>query len=101
MILTALALAATLGLPECVQPSGEKITAADLAAVVPEFRKLPPELVFGYSPRPGVSRFLTPPELTHWLSQHGQDAEIREQVCFQWTLQKLNLEEAASVMLQS
>src|SRR3954454_14508999 len=91
----------TAAFPSCVQPSGSRITAGDIAAAVPEYANLPADLVLGYAPQPGASRVLAPNELTQWLSRHGVKGEVRDPVCISWKLTDLNLEKAKSAMLAS
>src|SRR3954464_10031050 len=101
MITAVLAFAVAVSAPECIQPSGSKITAADIAAVVPEYGTLPGDLVLGYAPQPGATRVLAASELTQWLARHGVQADVRSSVCFRWKLKHLDLEEAAAAMLRS
>jgi len=84
----ALAIAGGTGTPRCLAPSGPKIVAGDLVPAVAAFAKLPPELVLGFSPQPGVTRTLAPAELLQWLSRHQAtpEAAITEPVCFAWPL---------------
>ncbi|MBC8166289.1 MAG: flagellar basal body P-ring formation protein FlgA [Bryobacteraceae bacterium] len=100
MIAATLLLAIAASTP-CLQPSGSKITAADVAASSPLFAQLPADLVIGFAPQPGFTRLLMPAELMQWLSRHKVTGEIREPVCFSWQLATPNPEAIRTAMLAS
>lgn len=71
----------------CLEPSGNRIVAADLAQELPEFRALPPDKVLGYAPRPGAIRRFTPSELAQWLPPGSAALILRDTpLCMQWQL---------------
>ena len=52
---------------------GDRITAADLAAVEPGFAALPPDTPLGYAPAPGVPRILGAAELARQARRYSLD----------------------------
>lgn len=70
----------------CIEPSGPRITAGDLAPVVPEFRAFPPATVLGYAPRPGVTRTFTWAEISRHLPPDSNAKPLAEPVCVQWRM---------------
>lgn len=73
----------------CREVHGDRITAADLAALLPVFAALPPETIFGYSPQPGSYRNVEPAELTRFAAAHGIQFHGIETVCFEPALSEL------------
>ncbi|MGC8795065.1 MAG: hypothetical protein ACP5U2_16915, partial [Bryobacteraceae bacterium] len=63
-----LALAAGEG--SCLAIPGERVTAADLAAVEPAFARLAPGTVLAWAPAPGVRRILSAAELARLAARH-------------------------------
>lgn len=73
----------------CHEVQGDRITAADLAGVLPVFAAVPPETVFGYAPEPGAYRNIEPAELTRFAAAHGLLFHSTETVCFEPALSEL------------
>src|SRR5579863_1595054 len=72
--------------PVCHAVEGSRITAADLAAVLPAFAAFAstaPDTPFGYAPLPGAYRNIEPAELTRFAAAHGLDFHGIETVCFE------------------
>jgi len=67
----------------CHAVEGDRITAADLAAVLPAFAAIAPEEIVGYAPQPGANRTLEPVELTRFAAAHGLEFHGIETVCFE------------------
>ncbi len=82
-----------------VDASRDRITAADLAAAVPGFATLPPELTVGYAPAPGVRRVFRVAELGRLRSRFGLPAGILSEICVERPLRRLNEAEMRAAML--
>ena len=61
--------------------SGDRITAADLAAAEPGFSALPPDTPVGYAPAPGIPRILGLAELARLARRNGLSFEPQAQIC--------------------
>jgi flagella basal body P-ring formation protein FlgA len=85
-----LAVASPVVSAPCHAIDGERITAADLARVLPEFLAVAPEAVIGYAPQPGALRNIEPAELTRFAAAHGLEYHGIETVCFQPALTELD-----------
>ena len=82
----------------CLPVQSERITAGDLAAVVPAFHAMPASKVLSYAPLPGYSRVFPEAE----LRQRVPDArELPASVCFEWRMRLLSQEEIVAAMLAS
>jgi flagella basal body P-ring formation protein FlgA len=88
LVLLPLWAAAAVSAP-CHGIDGERITAADLARVLPEFAAVAPGAVVGYAPQPGASRNIEPAELTRFAAAHGLEFHGIETVCFEPALAEL------------
>lgn len=73
----------------CRAVEGDRITAADLAAVLPAFAAIPADTVFGYAPQPGAYRSIEPAELTRFAAAHGLHYHGIDNVCFEPALHEL------------
>ncbi len=76
----------------CFAPSGEWITGADLAAVMPGLAALPADLKVSYAPIPGLTRIFHPDELRRLAHAHGLPDPAPgsiENVCAAWPLTSL------------
>jgi len=69
--------------PACHAVDGARITAADLAAVLPPFAAIAPDTPFGYTPQPGSYRNVEPAELTRFAAAHGVEFHGIYTVCFE------------------
>lgn len=74
----------------CHAVNGERITAADLAAVVPAFAAIAPEKVIGYAPEPGDHRILEPADLLRIAAANGVEVRNVISVCFERALMSLD-----------
>ncbi len=73
----------------CFAPSGDWITAGNLATVLPVLGGLPADLKVGYAPIPGMTRVFHPDELRRLALAHGlPDPAPRstENLCAAWPL---------------
>jgi flagella basal body P-ring formation protein FlgA len=98
ILLPMLAAAATTGATTvitaasapCRAIEGARITAADLAEVLPAFAAVAPEAVIGYAPQPGAYRNIEPEELTRFAAAHGMEYHGIATVCFEPALEELD-----------
>jgi flagella basal body P-ring formation protein FlgA len=84
-------LPAAAAAPASCQPvAADRIYGHDLAAAVPALAGLPPDLVAGYAPVPGLTRVFHPAELRRLAKAHDlAGAGIAANVCFAWPLSPL------------
>ena len=82
-------LAAGAPMP-CHTVAGNRITAGDLAAVLPAFAAIASETPFGYAPQPGAYRNIEPAELTRFAAAHGVAFHSIDTVCFEPALSALD-----------
>jgi len=75
--------------PACHAVEGNRITAGDLAAVLPAFAAIAAETPFGYAPQPGSYRNIEPAELTRFAAAHGIQFHGIATVCFEPVLSDL------------
>ncbi|MEQ1886152.1 MAG: flagella basal body P-ring formation protein FlgA [Bryobacteraceae bacterium] len=67
----------------CVSVSGDRILAKDLAEANALFASLDPDLVVGFSPRPGITRVLRSDEQSSFARKNGLASETPfADVCF-------------------
>jgi len=81
-----LLLAIALPAPTCRPIDAERIYARDLAAAIPLFASLPPDLAIGYSPAPGWQRTFHAGELQRLARANHLDGAIARDVCFAWNM---------------
>lgn len=70
----------------CHTIAADRIYARDLAAALPVFAALPPELEVGFSPTPGQMRVFHPPDLRRIAEAHGIHSDFTGDVCFAWQM---------------
>jgi flagella basal body P-ring formation protein FlgA len=85
MIFTLL-LATVLPAAGCHPVNSDHIYARDLAAAVPLFASLPPDLAIGYSPAPGWQRTFHAAELQRLAKADHLEGAVSQDVCFAWTM---------------
>jgi flagella basal body P-ring formation protein FlgA len=73
----------------CNVVEGDRVTAADLAKVLPAFAEIAPETVAGYSPEPGAHRLFEPAELTRFAEANGVEYRGLATVCFERAMTEL------------
>ncbi|MEQ1945884.1 MAG: flagella basal body P-ring formation protein FlgA [Bryobacteraceae bacterium] len=77
------ALVAASPMVACISVSGDRILAKDLAEANPLFASLHPDLIVGFSPRPGITRMFRAEEQSSFARKHGLTAETPlPDVCF-------------------
>ncbi|MGE5567830.1 MAG: flagellar basal body P-ring formation chaperone FlgA [Rhodospirillales bacterium] len=87
MMMLAAALAAT-----CISVEGDRIRAADVAAAIPAFAALAPEVELGYAPAPGARRMVSPGELARMAARHGIALQAAPGLCIERAMQHLTEE---------
>jgi flagella basal body P-ring formation protein FlgA len=70
----------------CHVINSDRIYARDLAAAVPLFSALAPNLEVGFAPAPGLQRIFHPAELRRIARANHLEGEISEDACFEWSL---------------
>jgi flagella basal body P-ring formation protein FlgA len=100
--LRALALACLIALPAwpdgCAPVQQDQIVAADLAAVVPVFGKLSPDIPIAPAPIPGARRVLRASELLSLAKRYSLDLEDAMDICFEWPMRPLEREQVLAAM---
>ncbi|HZQ54366.1 MAG TPA: flagellar basal body P-ring formation chaperone FlgA [Bryobacteraceae bacterium] len=96
-----LLLAFALQAPACHAIHTDRIYGRDLAAAIPLFAALPPDLAVGFAPVPGMQRIFHPPELRRIAQENHLDGDISEDVCFAWSLAVPNRQSVLAAMQKS
>jgi flagella basal body P-ring formation protein FlgA len=76
----------------CIDVSADRIVAADVAPVMPEFGALAPDTVLGLAPVPGVRRQFSQADVARLLSRFDLAGEARA-LCFEYAVRELAAEE--------
>ncbi len=81
-------LVAALAAPAACQPvDTDRIYTRDLAAALPAFASVSPDIAVGFAPAPGQQRLFRPAELRHIAQMnHVAAAGIAGSVCFAWRM---------------
>ncbi len=82
----AVLLAALVQPAACHAIDTDRIYARDLAAALPLFASLPPDIEAGFAPVPGQKRVFHPPELRRLAQANHLTGEISADVCFAWPM---------------
>src|SRR5579884_3180563 len=100
-----LLLALALQAPACHTIDTDRIYGRDLAAAVPLFTALPPDVAVGFAPVPGMQCVFHPPELRRIAQENHLDGDISagisEDVCFAWRLAVPSPESVLAAMRKS
>lgn len=98
-----LALAIFLAMQSaCVEVSGDRILAGDLATVAPVFRAMDPGTPLGFSPVAGAARWLTKREILRAVGTAGREAaDVPERVCVIRKARVLSVHELLAAMRQT
>ncbi len=83
-MIAAVLLAAALPAAACHPIHSDRIYARDLAAVLPVFQSLSPDLEMGFAPAPGQQRVFRAAELRHIAQLNHLEGAIAENICFAW-----------------
>ncbi len=97
LLLVGLCLPLRAGRVVEIELERDRLTAADLARVVPEWGALDGSQVIAYAPLPGVERRVSRRQLIRWANRHGLELEIEdlpEAVLVARRMRKLTPEEA-------
>ena len=85
--------------PPCRYVDRDRLVAADLAADVPAFRQLDPELFIGPAPGPGTHRTFLSRELSALAAKNGvQLSGAAPELCFERALRPLTMARIRDVM---
>jgi len=82
----------------CKVVEGDRLVAADFAAVLPAFASLAPDTPLAAAPVPGARRVFRSPELTSLAKRYSLDLAEPADICFQWELHPLNPERILEAM---
>ncbi|MEO8127549.1 MAG: flagellar basal body P-ring formation chaperone FlgA [Bryobacteraceae bacterium] len=82
-ILISFVAAATLLRGGCVAVEGDQILARDVAALIPEFARVPAAEVIGLAPLPTVRRVMSGGELVRFARKFGVEIVAPVDVCFE------------------
>lgn len=97
-----LLLAALAPVAACHPIHSDRIYARDLAAALPLFRSLSPDMEVGFAPAPGQQRVFHVAELRHIAqANHLQSDDIAEGVCFAWVTEVPSRESISAAMYQA
>src|ERR1035438_6658993 len=95
LLIAVLVRGAPAGQPACREVDGERILARDLAAAIPGFNALPPQLPVAIAPLPGSRRIMRVSELVSLARRNSIDLPAVGDLCFEWPMGPL---EQAAVM---
>jgi len=85
----------------CRPVEGDRISARDLAAALPEFSVAPPQAVVAQAPLPGSQRTFHDQELRALAHRFGVVLSSGQDICFAWPLQALDRAGAIAAMQES
>jgi flagella basal body P-ring formation protein FlgA len=88
-------------LAQCVQVSGERILARDLAQAVPVFNGLPAELSLGYAPPAGARRVYSHAELERLARRYGLKLPPQATACVTRRLETLTRQRVQEAVRQA
>ena len=80
---------------DCREVEGERILARDLAAAIPAFHALAPQMPVAFAPLPGSRRIMHASELVSLARRNSIEFATLEDLCFEWPMRPL---ERAAVM---
>jgi flagella basal body P-ring formation protein FlgA len=87
--------------PACQPIAADQVIGRDLAAALPAFHALPPDILLANVPPPGSKRILHPPELLSIAKRYSIELETPSDVCFEWPLARLDRDRVLEAMRQS
>ena len=85
-MIAALLLAAVLPAASCHEIASDRIYARDLAAAVPLFSTLPPDVAVGLAPIPGRQRVFRIAELRRIALTNHLPVDALADTCFEWKI---------------
>ncbi len=88
-------------LPACVAIDGDRILAGQLAESIPWFAAFPPDTLAGYTPQPGVRRYIGGSTLQRLAAQFGVPDDAAGDLCVERRVQPVPEEEMRAAMLKS
>ncbi len=85
----------------CHAIDADRIYARDLAAAVPLFASISPDIEIGFAPAPGGQRVFSRAELRRIAQAHHIAGDIAGDVCFRWRVAVLSRESILAAMNES
>lgn len=85
-MILAFVVASVMPSAACHTIAADRIYARDLAAALPAFAALPPNLEVGFGPAPGQTRVFHPSDLRRIADAHQIKAEFPNDICFYWQM---------------
>ena len=82
----------------CLPVSGLRITARDLAPLIPAFADTAVAEDLGPSPAPGYRRNITAAGIAAWAARNGLAATGAAGTCFEWPLEPIRREQIAAAL---
>lgn len=101
LVIAGIAGAAPVEQRACRDVESERILARDLAAAIPAFRALAPQLPVAFAPLPGSRRFMHASELVSLARRNSIELPTVEDLCFEWPMQALERTAAMKAMRAS
>ena len=95
LIIAGVAHGVFAALGACREVETEQVLARDLAAAIPAFGTLEPQLPVAFAALPGSQRIMHAAELVSLARRHSIELSSAEDLCFAWPMQPL---ERAAVM---
>jgi len=87
--------------PVCVPVTASRIFGRDFALADPRLSALPSGVVVGFTPAPGTKRIYSSAELERIARENGVPVAGLQDLCFEFPLHEIGVEEAAATMLRS
>ncbi|HUA63481.1 MAG TPA: flagellar basal body P-ring formation chaperone FlgA [Verrucomicrobiae bacterium] len=85
----------------CTPLAADQVLGKDLAAALPAFQPLPPEILIAPVPPPGTRRIFHAAELLSIARRYGIQLDNPSDVCFEWRSEPLNRDQIVQAMLQT
>ena len=87
--------------PACQPVAADQVVGKDLAAALPAFRSLPPDLLLANLPPPGSRRTFHAPELLGIAKRYAIALDAPADVCFEWPVHPLDRNRVLEAMRQA
>jgi len=85
----------------CHPVDGDRISARDLAAALPEFSTAPPQALVGQAPLPGTQRTFHGQELRALAHRFGVALSSEQDICFAWPMKPLDRTHVIAAMQET
>ena len=100
-LFAAAASASAIAVPVCTTVASDRITAGDLARILPAFSSLAPETPMGYAPVPGARRTYRAAEVDRLAARYKVPVESSGEICFERVMEQLPAERVVDAMRQA